>query len=409
MATNNNLGDFLTSVANAIRTKKGTSSPINAQDFSDEIASIQTGGGLLEYTLTFKVDGDDYAIVSVDSGSQIVGVPFSPIQTNKQFLGWALTSGGIPITYPYTPTGDTTLYAIFQNGYKATVSNLGSSSTSSVNFVKDSNFPTTFEEITIGSDIFIKIPTMYKKVNTVVSNQITSFSIATGQIDNTYQPYPCFLKEDGSLMPYILIGKYWISSTTTANSVNASASSMAIGTARTLCRAKGTGYLLYDWMIHKLWQDLIIVLKQTINTNSGTAWTTDELGIYWGTSGCWVDGLISDSNTIRFSYKPSSYVDSPTSSSDGYNVASYTMSASEGNITKLGYDSTHPFVNMPSSASGTSYTTYYCDAYYDGGTNNRPFRAIVGYANAVSGAFFSSFYDDWTNTYACRLCLRPIQ
>ena len=45
MAKNNNLTDFLTDVANAIREKKGTSDPINPQNFSDEIASIETGGG----------------------------------------------------------------------------------------------------------------------------------------------------------------------------------------------------------------------------------------------------------------------------------------------------------------------------------------------------------------------------
>lgn len=45
MAKNNNLTDFLTDVANAIREKKGTSDPINPQDFSAEIASIETGGG----------------------------------------------------------------------------------------------------------------------------------------------------------------------------------------------------------------------------------------------------------------------------------------------------------------------------------------------------------------------------
>ena len=45
MAKNDNLTDFLTDVANAIRQKKGTNEPINPQDFSSEIASIQSGGG----------------------------------------------------------------------------------------------------------------------------------------------------------------------------------------------------------------------------------------------------------------------------------------------------------------------------------------------------------------------------
>ena len=43
MAKNDNLKDFLTDVADAIREKKGTTDLINPQDFSSEIASIQSG------------------------------------------------------------------------------------------------------------------------------------------------------------------------------------------------------------------------------------------------------------------------------------------------------------------------------------------------------------------------------
>lgn len=45
MAKNNNLTDFLTDVADAIREKKGTTEAINPQDFASEIASIEGGGG----------------------------------------------------------------------------------------------------------------------------------------------------------------------------------------------------------------------------------------------------------------------------------------------------------------------------------------------------------------------------
>lgn len=54
MAKNNNLTDFLTDVANAIREKKGLSDPINPQNFSDEIASIETGGGSAEKDVNFR-------------------------------------------------------------------------------------------------------------------------------------------------------------------------------------------------------------------------------------------------------------------------------------------------------------------------------------------------------------------
>lgn len=44
MATTDNLGDFLTSVANAIRSKSGSTAQINAQDFASEIESLPSGG-----------------------------------------------------------------------------------------------------------------------------------------------------------------------------------------------------------------------------------------------------------------------------------------------------------------------------------------------------------------------------
>ena len=45
MGKANNLTDFLTDVADAIRAKKGTTGKINPQNFSKEIASIETGEG----------------------------------------------------------------------------------------------------------------------------------------------------------------------------------------------------------------------------------------------------------------------------------------------------------------------------------------------------------------------------
>ena len=44
MAKNDNIIDFLGDVADAIREKKGTAEPIAAQNFADEIKSIETDG-----------------------------------------------------------------------------------------------------------------------------------------------------------------------------------------------------------------------------------------------------------------------------------------------------------------------------------------------------------------------------
>ena len=73
MAKNNNLQDFLTDIANAIRTKTQTTEPINAQDFSAKILNISTGGGgntlknLLDATKSCYYLFNNYKGKSVDS------------------------------------------------------------------------------------------------------------------------------------------------------------------------------------------------------------------------------------------------------------------------------------------------------------------------------------------------------
>ena len=67
MARTDTLGNFLTDVAEAIRTKKGTSETIQASQFDTEIANLPSGGGLdwsaIGYDSTPQsiVDGYNYA------------------------------------------------------------------------------------------------------------------------------------------------------------------------------------------------------------------------------------------------------------------------------------------------------------------------------------------------------------
>ena len=70
MAKTDNLGDFLKDVADSIRTKTGTTELINAQDFSDKILNISSGGNtlknLLDATKNCYYLFQDYSGVSVD-------------------------------------------------------------------------------------------------------------------------------------------------------------------------------------------------------------------------------------------------------------------------------------------------------------------------------------------------------
>ena len=52
MSKQNNLTDFLTDVANAIRAKKGSTDLINPQNFSAEIASLSGGLEIVDMTET---------------------------------------------------------------------------------------------------------------------------------------------------------------------------------------------------------------------------------------------------------------------------------------------------------------------------------------------------------------------
>ena len=295
--------------------------------------------------------------------------------------------------------------------WKCTINNLGSSSPSSVTFNHEGTMP-TFEEVTFNGDVFIKIPTMYGKVNTVTSNQITSFTIADGKVDDSYVPYPVFVKEDGvTIMSYVLMGKYFNNSTSTVQSVsNTSSAGLTIGNARTLARNRGIGYQLYDWMFQRLWQDLIIAKMQTIDTNGDSNIYIDVLGLGWYGMTFWVDGITSTSGVLAISYKPSKYVDSATSSTDGYTGISYdlpTKTSSGQCIYRLGYDQNNPFVNYPSATyKNSNYNAYYCDRYsYSSGSH--PLYSLIG-AGRDTGAFNFVMYHDWSVTNGVRLCYRPV-
>lgn len=343
----------------------------------------------------------------------------SSTSNTYDFSGETMVGGTtytIGVNVSATGIGTTeTITATYKAPSYMTVAGLGSESPSSVTFTSSGTINFNFEEVTklnpiTGvNDVFIKIPKFYRKVVSVSSNQITSYVLADGKIDNDYKPYPCFVKEDGvTEMDYILIGKYRYSSNTVANSVDATYVSQTITNGRTNARALGSGYQLYDWQIHKLFQDLVCCYLRTINTNDGTGFSS-MFGIEQMTGTWWVDGIASPSsgNNWVFSYKPSNYADQPSSSTTGYQAVNYSRPTASGNITKLGYDTNHPFINYTNAVGGDTYTTYYCDRYYYG-SGSRPVRCYVGDAYAYSGVFFCRTYAAWTDPSGVRLCYRPL-
>ena len=364
------------------------------------------------YVVTFMANGDVYQQVTVKAGEKVyapINDPTPPEQT-QAFYGWK-TPTGTDVVFPYTPTANITLTAQIGDYWKATVSNLGVENPSYVAFnVPASNVAKPWSETTVNGDVFIKFNKMYKKIVTVTDNQITAFEIANAKLDDDYKLYPCFIDESGNELDYILVGKYMSKSSTTCNSVaSGSTVNQTLSNGRTRARARGIGYQLMDWRIQRLWQDLVICTYKKIDINSGSGITTDTLGLEWETSGNWIDGFCHIDSSWVYSNSPSKYIDSPTALSEGYaSISGYTApTINEGEIKKLGYDSTQPFFNYPSATvRNLSYNTYYCDGYYYS-SGNHPVGATVGYANANNGAFHCGGDGGWSGALGVRLCYRP--
>jgi hypothetical protein len=113
MAKTDNLDDFLKDIADAIRKKKGTKEPINAQDFSSEIASISTGGGM-----PVIGDGKTYLYIKIaEKGRMTVPLYFSQTVSNGVIIDWGdgsatQTLGGTGLTnttHTYADIGEYTI------------------------------------------------------------------------------------------------------------------------------------------------------------------------------------------------------------------------------------------------------------------------------------------------------------
>lgn len=292
-----------------------------------------------------------------------------------------------------------------------TVTGLGNEDPTTAVFMEEGTFDWNFPEVTVDGNIFIKIPTMYRKVNTIVDNQITSFSLSDTKADNTYEPYPCFLDSDGTtVLDYVLIGKYCSSSTSVMNSVNAALATQTLAAGRTNARALGTGYQLYDWQIQKLFVDLALLKSKKVDFQNGSATISEYLGIAHMDQNVWVDGIYHNNAVWYAALNPSNYVSNPSTHPPvGYSALSYGAPTDNSyEVKALGYDSNNPFVNYPSAVvSNSSYNTYYCDGYYYN-SGSLPVISNVGYAYAGFGLWDCIGNGGWSGTNGVRLCYKPI-
>lgn len=94
MSKQDNLHDFLVDIADAVREKKGTTEHINAQSLSDEIRSIDSGGGkIYSYDETmFDINGGGY--YQTKTVNIVAGV--TTISTRAYYSASGIESVNIP-------------------------------------------------------------------------------------------------------------------------------------------------------------------------------------------------------------------------------------------------------------------------------------------------------------------------
>lgn len=332
------------------------------------------------------VDGRTaYRITNVAVGDDTIDITIEP------------SSGGQSVTFSVTKKDNSSSTASY---YAMTIAGLGNSDPSTVTFTEsgDQAFPTAaFETVTQDGYEFIKVPTMWRKVESVEDSQITSFTIANAQVDSDYQPYPCFVGTDGAVAPYVLIGKTRLSTYTPANGLSE-------------CSAKGDGYYPYDIWTHKLFQDLELAMSKKVNYNDGEVIATAQMGLADLVYDYWTYGTINSGGVWYVCYDPAKYT-ALSSTSDGvpsdYVKLGYVTPTTSNYITKLGYDSAHPFANFP-SALGGSVSTYYCDYYSSNSGGVYPVRCLVGTSSRVYGLWYCGSNYGWSRDYGVRLCYRPL-
>ena len=294
-----------------------------------------------------------------------------------------------------------------------------------------------FETVVQNGNTMIKIPTFYKRFDTITNGQITAFSISKSKVNDDFKPYPCFVKQDGTVMDYILVSKgkaTGTSSKATCVSGESPLTGLTRAQMRAAARANGTGWQQFDWMVLQLLRDLFCVVFATTNAQSIFKGRTNEsnaatVGGTWnistpcgwnkttmqnrffgiedvfGNVSDWCDGITFSGSTIYSTTDYNHFTDGTSNM-----VNSGSRPTSSGYISALNYITNQPFLNYPSAASGGE-TQYYCD--YEGYSSSGVVLSVGGSwgYGAVAGLWCSDGRNDASHSYSDiggRLVYRPL-
>lgn len=281
-------------------------------------------------------------------------------------------------------------------------------------------YPNIVRETLDSGDVMVKIPRFY--VRRHIHGNSEYIEISEHQY-NGFEVAPAFrYGSTGQEVPYVHIGAYELGSGYVSKSGVTPLASITRATARSGCKARGTGFYQQGIAEWNTLQMLIMIetgsndvqsligrgncdgssyfktgLADGVANLTGRASGTDGQtsvvwrGIenLWGNYWEWVDGLNLNSLAYWYTLNPNDYADDTFASP--YKKLSYSaVSASQSYISRMGLDESDPCVMMFSAVGGSS-STYYADAAWTGGT--------VLYVSGRSGygsddgLFCSALYD----------------
>ena len=98
--SNINKDTIIQQCADGYRTASGTTEAVKYGELGNKIAELSGGGGGLDYTVTFTVEGESYEIVGVKSGQTVSAPNVNPLKEDYIFSGWK--RNGETVTFPIT-------------------------------------------------------------------------------------------------------------------------------------------------------------------------------------------------------------------------------------------------------------------------------------------------------------------
>ena len=276
---------------------------------------------------------------------------------------------------------------------------------------------------------FVRIPKLYiKKTQT---DKLATWQVSLSKIDDSWYLPKCFWDfTNQKELDYVDVGRYQGTVTDgllqSKSGVTATAS-LTIGSFRADARANGDGYKLLDIHVVDVWQVLFLIEFATLdsqsimhgnldNGSSGSAKTNGTGSNHAGSSGYatstgpmdyrgienmygnlyqWTDGVNLTGANAWVCDDANKYQSDLFAAP--YQALSYTTA--KGWISKMGYDSNHPFAQFATVASGSA-STYYADYQYTTtGNTVAAYGGCWGGTDSYGGAFYwnlgySSAYSD---------------